>query len=100
MVTIAATALIAAASFAATMQGASASDEWCLGGATVGANRCEYATKEQCQAAAGYYGSVCSHNPFPAKASPGNAYAEFLACQSMKLDCSAYASIRRTRPRK
>jgi hypothetical protein len=73
MMTVAATALVMAASFAMTMQSASA-EEWCLGGSTVGTQYCEYTTMAQCQAAASGFVGTCARNPFAAE-SARSAYA-------------------------
>ncbi len=84
MMTVAGAALAAAVSFAMTTQSASA-QEWCLGGATVGANYCEYYTQEQCQAAAANHAGMCTRNPFAAQTAqtkqpgqPSEAYAKYV----------------------
>ncbi len=84
MMTVAATALVAAASFAMTTQHASAQN-WCrgYGGSTVGANYCYYYTKEQCEAAASGEGGTCALDPTVAAQAtqpgePSQAYAKYL----------------------
>ena len=86
MTIVAATALVAAASFAMTTQRASA-QEWCRGsgGGTVGANYCYYYTKEQCQAALSGTAGTCARDPFAAQSAqatqpgqPSQAYAKYL----------------------
>ncbi len=93
MLTVGAVTLAAAVSFAMTTQSASAQN-WCRGysGSTVGANYCEYYTKEQCEAAASGGGGTCSENPFAAQTAqtkqpgqPSEAYAKYLPAPKHKV---------------
>jgi hypothetical protein len=98
--------LFAVAAVAMTVSEASAAD-WCR------INEhdllsCGFATKEQCNAMTSGRTGYCDPNPFPGKPAahhPITVYsqAEYMACQSMKLDCTggssgAYAYAPKTRP--
>lgn len=98
-ITVPATALFAIALLAMTSPKASAEDycrtDWGSGGICL----CGFASLEQCQVmTSGRVGS-CAPNPFPTPAGTSSAY-EFQACQSMKLECGAYASMSKPHPKR
>lgn len=81
--TVAATALVAIASFALTIQSASAEDI-CRTDVTSGVRGCGFASLEQCQAMSSGRGGTCAPNPFPAQASTSSAYAFHPAPKHLK----------------